>query len=145
MQAKLKIAAFFNHVDGDVQQNTRNRLLDLIAVPLRVIGIISILGLASCGGGGGGGGDSSAAPSGLADSERVVMDADSNALSFSIISGDDQSLTIPNRAPEVAGFVAAGCAGRVRQRGIGERAQTRTAMRSAFRLLSGDDQSLFRL
>jgi hypothetical protein len=92
-----------------VQQNTRNRVLDLIALPLRVIGIISILGLASCGGGGGSDGDSSAAPSGLADSERVVMDADSNALSFSFVSGDDQSLTIANRAPVLTGLVAVLC------------------------------------
>ena len=144
MQTKLKIAAFFNHVGGDVQQNTRNRLLDLIAVPLRVISIISILGLASCGGGGGSDGDSSAAPSGLADRERVVMDADSNALSFSIVSGDDQSLTIANRAPVLTGLVAVPVLeGSVKVASLKGTDPDGNAL--SFSILSGDDQSLFSL
>ena len=113
MQTKLKNAAFLGHSGRSVQHNSRNRLLDLIAVPLRVISIISILGLASCGGGGGGG-DNSAAPSGLINQAPVLgafeapavlegsvnvgsvraTDANGDPLSYSIVSGDDQSLFV---------------------------------------------------
>ncbi|MBT7799314.1 MAG: cadherin repeat domain-containing protein, partial [Gammaproteobacteria bacterium] len=145
MQTTSNIADPCNDRGSNGQQNLPVGPLNWIAVPLRAMIAISILALASCGGGDIDDRDSAApTPSAIAKPAPVMLEPDSNALSFSLISGDDQSLAIANGAPVITDLgVLAVLEGSVDVASLTGTDPDGNALR--FSIVSGDDQSLFNI